>query len=199
MSDRRGGRLKGDRSSREISDAVLADAIKGDREALDELVVHYKRFIYHVLSRLVGNGDHVNDLAQNVYEAILKGLPRYTARKGVPFSAWVATIVQRKAVDHMRRKAQEKTEVWFPPEEFDLMVTALDLRASRARLTDEERDLFDDRFIHQKTFEQIADERDIGTSTAKERYDRVLDKIVAAHGKRKVNRRRPSMRPPAPS
>src|SRR4029453_11479069 len=76
----------------DISEAELIDRCKhGDEEAFRELVERYKDLVFGVLSRSTTDTSRVEDLAQEVFLRVHRGLPYF--RGEARLSTWIFRIV----------------------------------------------------------------------------------------------------------
>jgi RNA polymerase sigma-70 factor (ECF subfamily) len=94
----------------EIDELTLARARRGDSSALSALVRHYQRPVYALVGRLlVGPGAAVrDDVAQEAFIRVVRGLPRFDPAGGAKLSTWILTVVTRtclNAIRDGRRKA----------------------------------------------------------------------------------------------
>ncbi len=90
---------------RELDRATLARCKARDPMAFRAFVVRYERPVFALLSRLLGRGPHVEDLAQEAFLRAFAALPGFDLdREGRP-STWLLTIATRLALDARRRQA----------------------------------------------------------------------------------------------
>ena len=94
-------------------DAVVADAVAGNRDALRKvletirpIVVRYCRARFGVGER---QGVSADDVAQEVCLAVITALPRYKDQ-GRPFLAFVYGIASHKVIDAHRAASRNKSE-----------------------------------------------------------------------------------------
>jgi DNA-directed RNA polymerase sigma subunit (sigma70/sigma32) len=66
----------------ELEPAMIEACKRGDALALRRFVVCKQRLVFAFLSRMVGRGPHVEDLAQEVFLRAHRALPRYEIREG---------------------------------------------------------------------------------------------------------------------
>ncbi len=88
------------------SDSQLIQKImkKQSRTAADELVNRYYKKIYAYTYRQTGDMDLSMDLTQEIFIAILKGLPSFDERKA-QFGTWAYHIASNKITDYYRSRA----------------------------------------------------------------------------------------------
>lgn len=94
----------GPRSQRELDGAQLLACKTGVPEAQRAFIVCYQTAVFALLSRLLGHGADVEDLAQETFIRALRALPNFEFDDERPPSRWLLTIAARLAVDHHRRR-----------------------------------------------------------------------------------------------
>lgn len=77
--------------------------VAGDESAFDELVARYQSYVFNICLNMVGNRSDAEDVAQEVFIAIHKGLPRFGMRSRV--STWVYRIVMNQCISHRRGRS----------------------------------------------------------------------------------------------
>jgi RNA polymerase sigma-70 factor (ECF subfamily) len=91
--------------------ALVDQAQRGDRDALEELyLIHFDR-IYSYLHLSVGNRHDAEDLTTQTFLKMLESIKRFRWQSA-PFSAWLFRIAHNLAMDHFRA-----TRRWQPEEE----------------------------------------------------------------------------------
>lgn len=87
----------------QISDAELvAQALKGDRGAAEEIVLRYQRLVFNILYHYLGYGSDIEDLAQDVFLKFFKHLERYDTRR--PLKHWLGRIAANQCIDEIRKR-----------------------------------------------------------------------------------------------
>lgn len=83
----------------------------GEREAFHELVRLWHDPLWRYVRGMVGSPHVADDLAQEAWVAVVRGLPRL--REPERFAVWLFTIARRTVTDHLRRlyRAPRTTEV----------------------------------------------------------------------------------------
>lgn len=92
--------------ARELDDATVQRAVRGDEAAARALVELYEDRVFALASRMVsGRGRAtVEDVAQDTFLAVFRQLPRWQARGAARLSTWILTICARRAIDELRRR-----------------------------------------------------------------------------------------------
>jgi RNA polymerase sigma-70 factor (ECF subfamily) len=86
-----------------LSDAELAVAArKGSGDACTALVRRFERPVYNLVSRLVQDPALAEDLTQDAFLKMFRGLGHYDA--ALRFSSWLFRIAHNTAVDHLRQR-----------------------------------------------------------------------------------------------
>lgn len=125
------------RPSREdIDEETLTLAQAGSSEALERFVKHYQGPVFAFLSRSLGRGPHVEDLAQEVFLRVMRALPRFT-RTEAKVSTWIFQIAVRLMKD--RNKRPQRTLVAVPDDLRDRRQNPEESCAERRTLSSLER------------------------------------------------------------
>ena len=113
----------------EYNDLGLVRAVQaGDREALELLVRRWYPRVYGYVYRMVGSEMDADDVTQEVFLALLRGISGYQPWK--KFENWLFTIAHHKCMDHFRlQKREYPTELPDIPGG-DCMEDAVALRAA---------------------------------------------------------------------
>jgi len=85
----------------EESNLVTASA-QGDQDAFRQLVQRYRRLVMHVASRSMGDMSLAEDVAQEAFIKVYRGLPKYRPEK--PFVHWLHRVVANAVTDELRRR-----------------------------------------------------------------------------------------------
>jgi RNA polymerase sigma-70 factor (ECF subfamily) len=169
----------------DLDELTLARARRGDRHAFRALVERYERPVFALLGRMLfaaGRESLVEDLAQETFVRVFRGLSTFGADGRHNLSAWILTIAARLAIDELRRQKAR-------PEPFDaraLLVaapTSTDEPSQRRRVADaiaravdalgpEYRAAFLLREVHDMDYESIAEALRVDVGTVKSRLSR---------------------------
>jgi RNA polymerase sigma-70 factor (ECF subfamily) len=79
----------------------------GDEVAWRELVTRHTRKVFGLAYRFTGRVDEAEDLTQEVFVKVYQTLGRYRESDG-PFGAWLMAVARNHAIDHYRRRKQER-------------------------------------------------------------------------------------------
>jgi RNA polymerase sigma-70 factor (ECF subfamily) len=88
----------------EIDELTLARARRGDPSALSALVRHYQRPVYALVARLMlGRGGAArDDVAQEAFIRVCRGVPRFDPAGGARLSTWILTVATRTCLNALR-------------------------------------------------------------------------------------------------
>jgi RNA polymerase sigma factor (sigma-70 family) len=86
--------------------ALIAAARRGNREAFNELVVHYQGLAYNVAYRVLGNVDAAADATQDAFLSAYRAMARF---RGGSFRSWLMRIVTNACYDQLRVKKRRPT------------------------------------------------------------------------------------------
>jgi RNA polymerase sigma-70 factor (ECF subfamily) len=87
-----------------VSPELLARCKRGDRLAFEELVRATHRRVYSLAYRLVGDRFEAEDVAQDAYLRIFRGLAGF--REEAAFETWMHRIVANCAMTHLRKRGR---------------------------------------------------------------------------------------------
>lgn len=88
----------------ELDRATLLRCRAHDKAAFRAFVVHYQRAVFACLSRMLGRGPQVDDLAQEVFLRAYRAMPAFDVDADARPSSWLLTIAIRVALDVLKRR-----------------------------------------------------------------------------------------------
>ena len=144
-------------------------------------VVRYQRPVFALLSRLVGRGPHVEDLAQETFLRAFRALPGFDPAGAARPSTWVLTIATRLALDARRKKQLPSVSLddetgasstTTPESESARRELGRAIARAAAALSDDMRAAFLLADVHGFTIREIAEALSIPENTAKTRVFR---------------------------
>ena len=90
-------------SARALQDLTLVEAaLQGQAKAYEELVLRYRKPVYHTIFKMVRQADDADDLTSETFAKVFRNLPRY--RPEFAFSTWLFRIATNASIDSLRRK-----------------------------------------------------------------------------------------------
>ncbi len=189
-------------SAGEANEGVLRGCQAHNRFAFQVFVEKYQRLVFAVLSRMLGHGPHVEDLAQETFLRAWRAFPEYEIRADSPPSPWLLTIASRLAISHRRKRSRDsmRREHFTEPSSADTPETERARRAlGRAiadafdRLAPEQRSVFVLQQYHGLSLKEIAVALQISEGTVKSRLSRARGQL-----KKTLKAYRPSFAPAEP-
>ena len=135
-----------------------------DRQAFGVLYETYSQAIYHYLWLRLPDEHLAEDLMGEVFVRAMNGLPRYTDR-GLPFGAWLFRIAHDRLVDYYRQSARRPwadldenltSELPNPDALVEIREKARAISEALRKLTDDQRDVVQFRFIEDWSLEDTA-------------------------------------------
>lgn len=173
--------------------AVLERCRAQDPMAFRAFVVRYERMVFALLSRMLGHGPEVEDLAQETFVRAYRAFPEFDLTGPAKPSTWLLTIATRLALDARKRKRLDQTSLDDDDEHAGRSSTgttpelALERRQlgqaiseAAARLPDEQCAALVLAEIHGLSILEIAAALDIPENTAKTRLFRAREKMREA-------------------
>src|SRR5919108_5513671 len=85
-----------------VSHEVLAACRRGDPNAFEEVVRRTYRHVYTQALRLVGDRQDAEDVAQEAYLRVFRGLAG--VREEAQFETWLYRIVANTAMSYLRKR-----------------------------------------------------------------------------------------------
>jgi RNA polymerase sigma-70 factor (ECF subfamily) len=86
---------------------VLARCCAQDPAAFRAFVVRYERMVFALLSRMLGHGPQVEDLAQEAFVRAYRAFPTFDLDGPAKPSTWLLTIATRLALDARKKRRLE--------------------------------------------------------------------------------------------
>jgi RNA polymerase sigma factor (sigma-70 family) len=124
----------------------------GDRAALTQFVQHYERRVFALLSRALGAGPRIDDLAQEVFIRAYQNIHKFDPAGTARLSTWLLTIAYRVVIDVRRRMKTQPAEITLetmanreqtsPEQAYSCRELNTVLTQAAATLPPEQRDVF---------------------------------------------------------
>ena len=90
---------------------LISDALHGDLDAFNRLVLAYQDLAFNVAYRMLTDEDLAADAVQNAFISAYKNLRTY---RGGSFKAWVLRMVTNGCYDELRRQKRQPTVALEP-------------------------------------------------------------------------------------
>lgn len=88
--------------------ALIERAQRGDRDAVNQLVLKHQARAYQFAYRLTGNPDDAADLVAEAFVRVYTALPRF--RKDSQFTTWLFRIVTNCFLDARKKESRRPTD-----------------------------------------------------------------------------------------
>jgi RNA polymerase sigma-70 factor (ECF subfamily) len=180
-------RAVGPNERSDVDDATLERAQRGDPVAFRVLVVCHQPAVFAYLWRMLG-GDRaaVEDLVQETFVRVHRGLPRFARGGPATLRTWILTIATRVALNELRRR-RPRTEpidararaVEEPRTDATL---ALIVRDALDQMTPDHRAVLVLREYHDLDYAEIASVLGIDVGTVRSRLSRARAALRAELG-----------------
>ncbi len=175
--------------SAEVDAATLERCKAQDSMAFRAFVVRYERAVFALLSRLLGRGPHVEDLAQEAFLRAFRAFPRFDVAREARPSTWLLTIATRLAIDAKRSRtitpqpleAAERVAGTSTPEtERARRELGLAIERAAGELSDDQRAVFVLAEFHDLSHAEIARAVGVAEATVKTRLFRAREHMRAS-------------------
>jgi RNA polymerase sigma-70 factor, ECF subfamily len=183
----------------EADEALMLRYQKGEVRAFEVLLERHRRPIFNFILRFVGARDRAEDLMQETFLRVIKGVASY--QRQAKFTTWLYTIARNQCVDHSRRQKHRKAASLDAPmggsddgNERTLLDTVagkelgadrqaisnqlhVSLQRAIASLPDEQREVFLLREFQDLPFKDIGEIVGVPENTVKSRMRYALEKL----------------------
>lgn len=169
--------------------AVLARCCAQDPMAFRAFVVRYERMVFALLSRMLGHGPEVEDLAQEAFVRAYRAFPDFDLAGPAKPSTWLLTIATRLALDARKKKRLDQTSLDDSNESSSGSTPEIALErrelgraiaeAAKA-LPDEQRAALVLAELHGLSIAEVAEALEVPENTAKTRLFRAREKMREA-------------------
>ncbi len=167
-----------------IHQDLIDRSLKGDGIAQSKLYGLYSKAMYNVCLRITNNEDDTKDVMQEAFISAFQNLGSYKGEAS--FGAWLKRIVVNKAINHIKRKRVEFTELnperdEMQEEQPDLTneqeLTVEKIKNAILKLPDGYRLVFSLYLLEGYDHQEIAGILNISESTSKSQYNRAKKKL----------------------
>ena len=183
-------------------DQLVAEFVRGENRAFDELLERHKQRVHNYILRIVKDADVADDVFQETFVKVIMTVKqgRYTADG--KFASWILRIAHNVVIDHFRR---EKAEALVSTDDADynllnnrdlcdgnvedvLCDAAVrnDIRHLVKALPTEQRQVLVMRYYSQMSFKEIAERTGVSINTALGRMRYALLNLRRMAGERKI-------------
>ena len=90
-----------------VPDAELIErCLRKDNSAWDEIVVRYRRKVFHIAYKFTGKHDEAEDLTQDIFLKVFRSLDKF--HRDADFSTWLSSVARHYCIDHYRASKRER-------------------------------------------------------------------------------------------
>ncbi|MBX3186462.1 MAG: sigma-70 family RNA polymerase sigma factor [Labilithrix sp.] len=166
--------------------SVIARCRAQDPMAFRAFVVRYERMVFALLSRMLGHGSEVEDLAQEAFVRAYRAFPDFDPEGTAKVSTWLLTIATRLALDARKRKRLDQTELdegesaastSTPELSLERRQLGIAIAEAAARLPDDQRAALVLAELHGLSIAEIAGALSVPENTAKTKLFRAREKM----------------------
>jgi RNA polymerase sigma-70 factor (ECF subfamily) len=178
--------------ARSVADAddreLVVRALDGEEDAFRELLERFRRPVFSLIYRMIGDREQAEDLAQESFVKAFNNLDSYNP--AYRFSSWLFKIANNHAIDHLRRarlstvsihgsphaadaQREEETRIVLeshdesPEQEIMALELGSEIEQAIARLRPEYRTAVILRHIENRPYEEIAEIMEVPIGTVK--------------------------------
>jgi RNA polymerase sigma factor (sigma-70 family) len=165
----------------QLSDGELVARCRtGDREAWNELVERFSRYVYAIAVQGFKLAEHdAEDVFQEVFARAYEHL--HKLRNDEAIRPWLAQLTRRLCIDRLRAGAHEQPEDGVEPAGVDDTLARLDealaVHEALAILPDGCQDILDRFFARDESYRTIGDALQLPSGTIASRISRCLAKL----------------------
>jgi len=169
-----------------LDGAVLARCRVQDPMAFRAFVVRYERMVFALLSRILGRGPEVEDLAQETFVRAYRAFPGFDPDGAAKPSTWLLTIATRLALDSRKKKQLDRASIddaeaastdSTPELSLERRELGRAIAEAAERLPDDQRAALVLAEFHGLSILEIAEALSIPENTAKTRLFRAREKM----------------------
>jgi RNA polymerase sigma factor (sigma-70 family) len=167
-----------------LADAELVARCRaGDRDAWNELVNRFSRYVYAICVRAFRLPEHdAEDVFQEVFARTYEQLDKL--RDDAAFRSWLGQLTRRLCIDRLRASAREQPMEEIEPGGVDDTIATLDdamtVHEALATLSENCQDILDRFFARDESYRTIGDALDLPAGTIASRISRCLARLREA-------------------
>jgi RNA polymerase sigma-70 factor (ECF subfamily) len=195
-----------------VSDAELIErCLKNDNSAWEQIVVRFRRKVFHISYKFTGKHDEAEDLTQEIFLKVFRSLEKFN--RDADFSTWLSSVARNYCIDRYRASKREREVLVEDMVAFDLAPASsgnpyraledLDrksfLRRGLDLLPDKLREAVVLRDLQGLSYHEMAEKLELPEGTVKSRINRGREELTrlllrAQQGPGRTRGRRPKRR-----
>jgi RNA polymerase sigma-70 factor (ECF subfamily) len=159
---------------------LVAAALSGSDRAFRSLVERHHPVAFAVVRSIIGARDDVEDVVQEVFIKVYKGLSSYRGESKL--STWIYRIARNEALNAATRKRIEGDPIEEarieaptgsrPDTQFEKRAERSELETHLAHLDETQRTVLELRYLGERSYEEIAEILDLPIGTVKSHIHR---------------------------
>lgn len=165
--------------------SLILSAQKGEKKAFQDLVVFYYPYVSKFLLKMTGDPPLSEDLTQDTFVKLIRGIDRFDVRGKASFSTWVMAIAKNCYLDYLRRNRREilSFEEQDIPSPFSVQDAVLDrlqadeLEKALESLPSEQAAAIRLKYVEQQTLQEIAVRFSCDPKTVKSRIHNGITRL----------------------
>jgi RNA polymerase sigma-70 factor, ECF subfamily len=155
-------------------------------EEFEALVAQYQGKVFRLIFSIVRATTAAEELTQEVFLKIWRVFDRYDGRASM--STWIYAIARNTALTWLRSESYRRTEPLHADREFPAPATTLvdtsGIRACVARLPQDQREIVEQYYFHDRSVEDVAEVLGLAPGTVKSHLFRARRALAAMLGER---------------
>jgi RNA polymerase sigma-70 factor (ECF subfamily) len=187
-----------------IAEAIVEDvrtlvdrALTGDQNAMLQIVDRYKRRVFGLCYRMLGQREDAEDVSQESFIRVLNSLPRWDQTRA--FEPWLMTIAANRCRTQLSKRKTHEQSLPFAPlddrwtDETDAQHLLEEMHLVLKELPENHRRAFELFHQHQLSYAEIATHLSIPAGTVKTWVHRARNELSRRLVGRQVLERRHAM------
>ena len=154
---------------------LIAKSLQGNQKAFRELLARHHATAYAVVRGVLGDSDEVEDVIQQVYVKVFRGLDRF--RGDAKFSTWLYQIARNEAINEVKKKRMQTADIEDvvlaapdherPDASYQRSRAGTELNAAMAKIDERYRMALELHYMGERSYEEIAEIMDLPLGTVK--------------------------------
>ncbi|MCH7548646.1 MAG: RNA polymerase sigma factor [Candidatus Krumholzibacteriota bacterium] len=159
----------------ETDHELITRSLQGSQKAFRDLLERHHATAWAVVRGVLGDRDEVEDVIQQVYVKVFRGLARF--RGDARFSTWLYQIARNEAINAVKKRRMDTTSidnvVLVAPEKespdavMQRSRAGSELEAAMSRIDEKYRLAIELRYMGEHSYEEIAEIMDLPLGTVK--------------------------------
>ncbi len=157
--------------------SLILSAQKGEKEAFQNLIARYYPYVSKFLLKMCGDEGLSEDLTQDTFLKVIRGIDRFQLEGKATFSTWVMTIAKHCYLDYLRRTkhvllsldAQDEASPFNVQDAVLQCLQTDEVLKALENLPTEQATAIKLKYLEQQTLQEIADQVSCEPKTVKSR------------------------------